>query len=96
VSEHIEVHDAPDASQFELRVDGELAGIARYRRHPGIVEFVHTEIDDRFEGNGLGATLVKAALDAVRDSGERVIATCPFVASYVERHPAYADLVAPR
>jgi predicted GNAT family acetyltransferase len=96
MSEHIEVSDAPGDSQFELRVDGELAGIARYRRSDGRVEFVHTEIDDRFEGKGLGGKLVKAALDATRASGEQVVARCPFVASYIERHPDYADLLEPR
>jgi predicted GNAT family acetyltransferase len=96
VNDTVEVRDARDDSQFELRVDGELAGIARYRRRDGRVEFVHTEIDDRFEGKGLGATLVKAALDATRTSGEQVVALCPFVASYIERHPDYADLLAPR
>jgi len=95
VSEHTEVRDAPDESRFELRVDGELAGFASYRRRRGVVEFLHTEVDDHFEGRGLGATLVEAALDAVRDSGARVIASCPFVASYVERHPDYADLLTP-
>jgi predicted GNAT family acetyltransferase len=39
---------------------------------------------------------VKAALDATRTSGEQVVALCPFVASYIERHPDYADLLAPR
>jgi predicted GNAT family acetyltransferase len=93
MSEHIEVSDAPDDSRFEIRVDGELAGIAHYRRHDGRIEFVHTEVDDRFEGKGLGGKLVKYALDAVRATGERVVATCPFVASYIERHPDYADLL---
>ena len=35
----------------------------------------------------------QAALDDVRAQGLRVIARCPFFASYIDRHPAYADLV---
>jgi hypothetical protein len=91
--ERIDVADAPERSRFELRYEGELAGISVYRRTPGVIEFVHTEIDDRFEGKGLGAHLVRTALDAARVAGERVVATCPFVASYIERHPEYADLL---
>ena len=91
----IKVQDAPDESRFELTHDGELAGIATYRRRAGSIQFVHTEIDDRFEGKGLGGILVRHALDAARASGDRVIPSCPFVASYIERHPEYADLVDP-
>jgi predicted GNAT family acetyltransferase len=89
----IEVRDAPDASRYELFSDGERAGLAAYRRADGVITFTHTEIDDRFEGKGLGGKLVKFALDAARTSGERVAPQCPFVASYIERHPEYADLV---
>jgi uncharacterized protein len=34
--------------------------------------------------------LVRTTLDAVREEGLRVVAECPFVRSYVERHPEYA------
>jgi predicted GNAT family acetyltransferase len=32
-------------------------------------------------------------LDAVRDAGGLVLPYCPFIRSYVQRHPAYLDLV---
>jgi len=41
----------------------------------------------------MGSRLVKAALDDVRQRGERVVPQCAFVADYIRRHPAYADLV---
>jgi hypothetical protein len=89
----VTVEDAPDERRFEIRVDGELAGFARYARRPGRIIFVHTEIDDRFEGQGLAGRLIAGALDSARAAGERVVPLCPFVASYIERHPAYEDLV---
>ncbi len=55
--------------------------------------FTHTVIDPAFEGQGMGSRLVKAALDDVRQRGERVVPQCAFVADYIRRHPAYADLV---
>ncbi|HZQ02403.1 MAG TPA: GNAT family N-acetyltransferase [Gaiellaceae bacterium] len=42
---------------------------------------------------GLGAALVRAALDDARDRGFRVVPICPFVEAYVRRHPEDADLV---
>ena len=46
-----------------------------------------------YEGQGLGAVLVKGALADVRASGRRAVPVCPFVAAYVKRHPEEADIV---
>ena len=88
-----EVIDNPDRSQFEILVDDKQAGLAAYRLRPGVITFLHTEIDDAYEGQGLGGQLVRAALDSARERGLRVIPTCPFVKSWIERHPEYADVV---
>jgi uncharacterized protein len=83
-----------ERNRFEATVDGTLAGFAAYRLREGVIEFTHTEIDDAFEGKGVGSTLVSEALDQVRAEGLEVIATCPFVRGYIERHQEYADLLA--
>jgi predicted GNAT family acetyltransferase len=88
-----EVHDAPDRTRYEVTLDGELAGFAAYRDVDGARVFTHTEVFDAFEGKGVGSALVRGALEAVRDAGGRLVALCPFVSSYMERHPEYADLV---
>ena len=53
-----------------------------------------TEIDRAHRGRGLGAILVAGALDDVRARGQRIVATCWYVADFVEAHPAYRDLLA--
>jgi predicted GNAT family acetyltransferase len=87
------VVDAPDRSRFEVRVDGEVAGFTEYRRRPGLIAFIHTLIDPRFEGQGLGSELVRAALSQARSDGLSVLPFCPFVRSYIARHTEYLDLV---
>ncbi|MGI5130815.1 GNAT family N-acetyltransferase [Pseudonocardia sp. CA-107938] len=86
------VADAPDRHRFEITVDGELAGFAEYRLRDDHITFVHTEIDDAFAGKGLAGVLVRAALDDVRGRGLRVVAVCPYVKAWIEKHPDYADL----
>ncbi|MCO1653495.1 GNAT family N-acetyltransferase [Pseudonocardia humida] len=93
MSDSPEVVDVPDESRFEIRVDGERAGLAAYRLHADRIVFLHTEIDDAHEGRGLGGVLVRAALDSARERGLRVVASCPFVRGWIERHPDYSDLV---
>ena len=88
------VADAPERSRFEITVDGELAGFAVYRLAPGRITFVHTVIDDAYAGHGIGGQLARAALDDVRGRGLAVRPDCPFIKSWIAKHPDYADLVA--
>ena len=85
--------DVPERSRFEVRVDGELAGFSEYRRSPGLIAFVHTLIDPRFEGRGLASRLVRTALTDARSHGLSVIPFCPFVRGYIAGHTEYLDLV---
>ncbi|RAY12381.1 GNAT family N-acetyltransferase [Actinomadura craniellae] len=81
-------------NRFEIRVDGALAGFAEYRVRPGNrVVFTHTEVDGAYEGKGVGSALARGALDAVRADGGKVTPLCPFIKSYMDRHPEYADLL---
>ncbi|GAA0961269.1 GNAT family N-acetyltransferase [Actinocorallia libanotica] len=86
------VSDAPERKRFEAHIDGALAGFLEYIRNPGFVVYPHTEVDNAFEGRGVGGALARAALDDARARGIRVLATCPFVASWMRRHPEYTDL----
>jgi predicted GNAT family acetyltransferase len=45
------------------------------------------------EGQGLGSALARGVLDAERSLGEPVVPLCPFMRSYIDRHPGDADLV---
>jgi uncharacterized protein len=88
------VQDNPDQDRFELFEGGELAGFVTYRRTEGAISLLHTEIDDRFEGQGLGSTLAREVLDRARADGLDVLPFCPFMAAYIRRHPEdYVDLV---
>ncbi|AXH91837.1 GNAT family N-acetyltransferase [Micromonospora aurantiaca] len=80
--------------RFEILVDDALAGFTAYTLRGETLVFTHTEVDDQFQGQGVGAALVRGALDQVRARGGRIVPQCPFVASFIERHPEYADLVA--
>lgn len=88
-----EVHDNADARRYEITVDGALAGFAVYVRKGSRTIFTHTEIDSAFEGRGLGSALAKGALSAERDAGTKIVPLCPFIVTYLERHPEFAPLV---
>lgn len=88
------VEDAPERQRFEITVDGRLAGICEYHLSDDLISLTHIEVFDSYAGRGLAATLVRSVLDTCRSRGLRVEPLCPYVASYIERHSEYADLVA--
>ncbi len=87
------VVDHAEAHRFEVRVDGAVAGYAEYRRRGGAVAFTHTVVDEAYEGRGLASVLARGALDAVREEGSAVLPFCPFIRSWIQRHPEYTELV---
>jgi predicted GNAT family acetyltransferase len=88
----ITVIDAPQEHRYEARTSSDLAGFATYLRAPQLIAFVHTEVGDTYEGHGVGSMLARSALDDARAQGLRVVAVCPFIADWIERHPDYEDL----
>jgi predicted GNAT family acetyltransferase len=93
VSENVRVWDDGDSNEYVIEYDGERAGKAEYRDIDGRRVFTHTEIDDRFSGDGLGSKLVRFALDDMRNSETSIVPLCPFFAAYIKRHQEYSDLV---
>jgi hypothetical protein len=87
------VVDVPERSRLEILVGDETAGFIEYRRAPGRIAFIHTSIDPRFDGQGLGSELVRTALANARTEGLAVLPFCPFVRSYIAAHPEHLDLV---
>jgi uncharacterized protein len=82
----------PGASRFEAHLDGHLAECA-YRRQGGLLVLHHTEVPPAFQGLGVAASLVKAALDWAREQQLRVRPSCSYVATYMRRHPETQDLL---
>lgn len=74
--------------------DGSEAGELTFEVDGDVIRLLHTEVDDAHEGQGVGSGLARRALDDARSDAVAVDAQCQFVASYVERHPEYADLLA--
>lgn len=84
----------PENDRYVLLRDGAEIGQTVYDcPEPGLIEFLHTEIDGSLQERGLGSVLAAGALDDVRaNSTDRVAAICPFVSGFIRKHPEYADL----
>jgi predicted GNAT family acetyltransferase len=89
-----QVRDAKERHRFELEADGHVA-FSTYRREAGVVTIMHTEVPKELGGRGIGTALAHGLLELIRAEGAKVTPLCPFVKAYIDKHPEYADLVAP-
>ncbi|HXQ44741.1 MAG TPA: GNAT family N-acetyltransferase [Acidimicrobiales bacterium] len=89
----VRVTDNESQHRYEAYVDHTLAAFVTYERIPGGITFIHTETEPGYEGRGVASRLAEAALDDARSRSLRVTPLCPFIAAYIDRHPAYADLL---
>ncbi len=90
----IQVTNNVQSSRFEIHVEGgRLAGFSEYKNGDGVREFVHTVVEDEFEGKGIGRKLARGALDQTRADELKVVATCKFLKRWIGRNPEYRDLL---
>ncbi|WP_416062156.1 GNAT family N-acetyltransferase [Rhodococcus indonesiensis] len=88
----VAVHN-PQQQRYELRDGDNVVGYTQYHSDGDVqLVFDHTEVDNAYSGRGLSSTLVRFALDDVRARGKRVVAICPFVDGFIDKHPEYKDL----
>lgn len=89
----VQVTDNPAEHRFEITYGDRLAGFTVYEEQGAAYAFVHTEIEPDLEGHGLASRLVRVAMDAMAERGVAVLPFCPYVASWLTKHPDHLDLV---
>ena len=85
-------HDA-GAQQLTANVEGRQS-LLQYRLEHDVMTIVHTEVPAELAGHGIGADLVRTALELARARGWRVRAACSYARAFLQKHTEYADLLA--
>ncbi|HET6560331.1 MAG TPA: GNAT family N-acetyltransferase [Marmoricola sp.] len=92
----VDIRDNPESSRVEAVLDGEVVGFSEYKARTDTVRsFLHTEVDDRMEGQGVGGQLVRGVMDVAREQGFKILPYCSFVRSYMRDHEDTHDVLAP-
>lgn len=79
-------------SRFEVRLGDKMA-FMDYSLEKNRIVFLHTEVPPAYEGRGIAAMMVKAAMEHARAGKLRVISLCSYVSVYLQRHPEYHHLI---
>ena len=82
--------------RYEAKQGGQVIAFIEYRDDSSVRSLTHTKVNPDLEGQGIGSQLVKFALEEIKSSGSSLVPVCPFVATYVQRHREYAELVTTR
>ncbi|WP_235861367.1 GNAT family N-acetyltransferase [Pontibacter flavimaris] len=63
---------------------------------PGVITIIHTEVPEELGGRGIAATMSKYALEHIAANNLQLIPLCPYMRSYLKKHPEYQCLVKDR
>ena len=82
-----------EKNRFELQMDESMAIIEFDKLEPNVLDLTHTEVPEELSGKGVGSKLVVGALDYIRDNGLKLIPSCSFIKSYIDKHDEWQVLV---
>ena len=74
--------------------DGAVIAEITFPIADGVATIDHTFVDGSLRGQGVAGKLVKAAADAVRACGLKIVPTCGYAVKWFGDHPDQQDLLA--
>lgn len=86
-------HDR-EGNEFYLEVNHKKAYLAYEHKHEGVLNYKHTYVPPQLRGQGIAGKIVKQALEFAKQNNYKIIPTCSYVASYLNRHSELKIVVA--
>lgn len=80
------------ARRFHTEVDG-VPCVLEYGLVSAVMTITRTEVPAEVGGRGIASALVRAAMDAARAEGWKVVPACSYAAAWIQKHPEYLDLL---
>ena len=77
---------------FEIHEGDEIAFL-EYRFYKKNIALMHTFVPEHLRGKGLASALAAYAFKYAKDHKKPVMIYCPFVSSYIKRHPELRELL---
>ena len=87
--------DVAAERRFEIRSDADPEALAfvDYGLRDDAILLMHTEVRPDLEGRGIGTRTAEMVVDHVRRSGLKALVGCPFLTSWLRRHPQEHDIL---
>ena len=79
---------------FKAEENNTEAGLMTYvHAGPNKMVIDHTEVSPDFEGQGIGKSMVMAAVEFARENNIKILPLCPFAKSVFNKTPEIADVL---
>ena len=82
-----------DENKFYAIVNGKEAYLRYLLQDDKTMNTIKTYVPPELRGHGIAGKVVFAALEFAKQKGYKVIPTCSYVETYIERHKEYEILV---
>lgn len=89
------VRHIPERRQFDAQLGNDIA-VLSYSMRGDVVSLDLTYVPDAFRGRGVAAGLVRAAIHEAHERHWKLRSVCSYVVTFFERHPEFADVLAPQ
>ncbi len=98
MSEHIisYTYNPTDKEILAKNEAGEVVGEIEYTGNDQSWTITHTGVRPEYRGGDIARTLVHRAVEAAREAGVRLEATCPYASKVLEHTSEYHDIYSPR
>lgn len=81
-------------NKIEYESDGQILGEVCFPSvSHGTVDICHTFVDVSLQGQGIAAQLVKRAVEEIRRTNRKAVATCSYAAGWFAKHPDASDIL---
>jgi predicted GNAT family acetyltransferase len=79
---------------FYMKDNGKEIGLMHYIfSGPGKMIIDHTEVNEAYEGKGLGRQLVKAGVEFARENKMKILPLCPYAKKIFDITPEFVDVL---
>lgn len=81
-------------NSFEVYDNDKKVGVMNFQENEdGVLNITHTEVDEQFNGQGLGKDLVKAAVDYATENSLKIRSQCPYATHVLDSTTAYQNVL---
>jgi uncharacterized protein len=78
-----------EAGRFEADLGDGTQAVVQYSINDRVIRYTSVFVPPAHRGQGIAGQITRHALDWARGHDYTVIAQCPYVDAYVQRHPEY-------
>ena len=82
-----------ERKRFETTVEDKVAFV-EYIRAENKMYLTHTEVPSELGGKGIASKMVGKVLEIIKEEDRKLVPLCPFVASYLKKHPEWQEMLA--